>query len=112
MRHEPVAIRFPDLVDRIGDGVMDVLDLLGITDKEIMRLLSRWDTGSAALNDRIDEQIEQRERDILAEMKDTWFRVTWPEHVKTPRFNGDATYAECRSKEEALADGAVEYGVR
>ena len=30
-----------------------------------------------------------------------WYVVSWPEHVRSPRFNSDADYTECATRAEA-----------
>lgn len=42
----------------------------------------------------------------------TWWRVSWPEHVSSPRFNGDANYRACKSEQEARESADCVYGER
>ena len=41
-----------------------------------------------------------------------WWIVTWPEHVTSPSYNGDATYGQIRPQDydAYVKDGAIVYG--
>ena len=73
--HNSVAICWNDLYSRIFDD----------TD-------TRW-----------DEVIGCEETDVN-EFDGTWWTVSWPQHVGTPRYNGDAMYSGPMTEAEARAD--------
>ncbi len=84
MKHNPVAIEYGDLMERITDEQIKTMDT---------------DSGPdvpAALPHA------------------SWYVVMWPEHVQTPRYNDDCTVHGPMNKQEAMEyrDGVVLYGAR
>lgn len=84
-RHKTVAVEGTDLYNRI----------FGHTDRTVQEVVGLDDVASDA-----DESA------VVEALRGTWWVVSWPEHVTTPRYNGDANYGRCRDEAEAreLAD--------
>jgi hypothetical protein len=41
---------------------------------------------------------------------DGWWLVSWPEHVISPRYNGDAMYSACEDESDARDNAETVYG--
>lgn len=108
MKYERIAIGFDDMLARIErDTDEPWRDVIGWNHKELDELEAEMAHGNqdqATLDTHANLQ-----RELILSLKSTWWQVSWPEHVINPRYNSDANYGRCRTREEAL-DGAVEYG--
>lgn len=96
MKHKPVLIKGTDLYNRLFSDsdwhepeLADTLCLETNTDAEGF------------------EAVDWTDRALTA-----WWIVTWPEHVTSPSYNGDATYSLIRSQDfdAYVKDGAIVYG--
>lgn len=110
MKHKSVAISFDDLftrVDRDTDtpmnetiGIETDWEFLGIDDPmEQIRNYNDLNSGQAIFGLGCYERL-----------KDSWFCVSWPEHVLTPVYNSDAYYSGPMTREEAVSDADLIYG--
>lgn len=82
---------------------LDALDELQRMEDEISDSFSLDFDAIGSVAARIEEEEIDKVRAL-------WWVVSWPEGVTTPRYNTDATYAECASKAEALEIADGEYG--
>ncbi len=94
MKHQPVLIKGTDLYNRLFSDwdFPEFADALGLETKR--------DEEGFELVDWTDESLN------------AWWKVTWPEHVTSPSYNGDATYSQIRPEdcEAYVQDGALVYG--
>ena len=109
-KHKTLAIEFYDLLGHVRQGsdapwrdvlclpnnVLDKLEeaMKDCDDSELEALLSAYD---------------KLERQLIESLRGTWWLVGWPEHVINARFDSDANYGQCASREEALEGADEEY---
>ena len=96
MKHKPVLIKGTDLYNRLFSDSdwhePELADALGLETKRDEEGFELVDWTDQALN--------------------AWWKVTWPEHITSSSYNGDATYSQIRPEdcEAYVQDGALVYG--
>ena len=95
MKHKPILIKGEELKVRL---VMDSWASPEIAD--VLCLETKKDSEGFDLVEWTDEALNG------------WWIVTWPEHVTSPSYNGDATYSQIRPQDfdAYVKDGAIVYG--
>ena len=109
-KHTSIAIRGDDLYNRI-DAQTD----------EQWRDVMRWDSESGLI-ERLEDRIKVEDDDELLydlldhldqieldKMTDTWWVVSWPEHVITPSYDSDARYTPM-GEFDAIAEADEVFG--
>lgn len=106
MKHQTVAISGKDLLNRVFlDSDAGWRDVIGWNCDELDQLESLSDMTAAqeARRDQLDSECRK-------EVESFWFVASWPNHVVTPRYNSDGTYASFNNEERARSESDRVYG--
>ncbi len=113
-KHKTVAIEFSDLIDRIGrDTNTPWREVIGLNHEVLDSLvmqLAETDLADTATLENLGREIDQAERQLIGNLTNAWWVVSWPEHVTIARYNSDANYARQGSEAEAVAIADAVYG--
>lgn len=106
MRHQSVAIRGDELYGKVFTQTdADWRCVIGVDSEE----LDRIDEIGSPTREQLEER-DKIEANLIKALDQTWWLVSWPDHVICPRFNGDANYRRCSSEQDARESADAVYG--
>ena len=90
-KHKDQIVTLGEIIDRIpANSVSQWYEIMGIQVPGLVEALKHAAETDES-NDAFD-QASQIEADYVRAHQNDKFRVMWPEHVTSPKFNSDASY--------------------